>query len=307
MAQVHFGVSGSVAPLPSERDQNFLIQDGPGGSVVLKIANAGEERVTLEAQNAAMEWVAHRDPSIRVPRVRLAQNGGAVVEIEGPTGRHLVRLLTYVPGATLASMAPHSPRMLQSLGWCLGRLSAALNGFSHPGARRALYWDLATAADLIARHVGAVPAGAQRSVLERLLARFETELPPALARLRRSVIHNDANDHNVLVDGDGRVVGLVDFGDMVESCTVFDLAVGATYAALGQPDPSGAAATVADAYQDVFGVEPLERALLDQLILLRLCLSVTIAAVQSRQNPHNAYLRVSERAAWAAIERLAIA
>lgn len=210
IAQAHFGVSGSVDPLPSERDQNFLIQDGPGGGVVLKFANAGEERVTLEAQNAAMEWVARHDPSIRVPRVCLAPDGQSIVQADSPAGRHLVRLLTYVPGATLASMAPHSTRMLQSLGWCLGRLAAALSGFTHPGARRTLYWDLAGATGVMARHLSDVAAGARRSLLERLLARFETDLVPALPRLRRSVIHNDANDHNVLVDGDGRVVGLVD-------------------------------------------------------------------------------------------------
>lgn len=94
---------------------------------------------------------------------------------------------------------------------------------------------------------------------------------------------------------------------MVESCTVFDLAVGAAYAALDKPDPLRAAVTVMDAYREVSRVEPPELEILDQLILLRLCLSVTIAAVQSRQNPDNAYLRVSERAAWAAIDRLAIA
>jgi Ser/Thr protein kinase RdoA (MazF antagonist) len=36
-----FGIAGAARPLPSERDQNFVIDAG-GRRFVLKIANAGE-------------------------------------------------------------------------------------------------------------------------------------------------------------------------------------------------------------------------------------------------------------------------
>ena len=41
-----------------------------------------------------------------------------------------------------------------------------------------------------------------------------------------------------------RVAGLIDFGDMVDSATVTDLAIAAAYAMTGKHDPLGAASHV---------------------------------------------------------------
>ena len=86
---------------------------------------------------------------------------------------------------------------------------------------------------------------------------------PCCQDLRQSAIHNDANDYNVLVSGDQSrltgfprdkhptwLFGLVDFGDMVHSFTVGDLAVAIAYAILDKPDPLAAAAQVAAGYHE---------------------------------------------------------
>ena len=41
----------------------------------------------------------------------------------------------------------------------------------------------------------------------------------AIARLPHSVLHADLNDTNLLFEGD-KVVGVLDFGDSIYSCTV---------------------------------------------------------------------------------------
>src|SRR6266545_5188518 len=66
LARDLYGLDAVAAPLPSERDQNFLlISAGDLGTgdlgtarYVLKIANATEDRAMLEAHNAAMAHVA---------------------------------------------------------------------------------------------------------------------------------------------------------------------------------------------------------------------------------------------------------
>ena len=40
IARESFGIDGTAEPLPSERDQNFLLTNGSGARQVLKIANA---------------------------------------------------------------------------------------------------------------------------------------------------------------------------------------------------------------------------------------------------------------------------
>ncbi len=51
------------------------------------------------------------------------------------------------------------------------------------------------------------------------------------------MIHNDANDHNVIVSADRRTVSLIDFGDIVYAPRVCGLAVACAYAMLGQEQP----------------------------------------------------------------------
>jgi Ser/Thr protein kinase RdoA (MazF antagonist) len=114
-----------------------------------------------------------------------------------------------------------------------------------------------------------------------------------VAELRKSVIHGDANDYNVLVEGDS-VVGLIDFGDMVYSYTVGDLAIAVAYVVLGKDDPYAAAAPVIDGYQTEFPLTSEEVEALWPLVRLRLCMSVCIAAHQQAQQPENDYLGISQ-------------
>ena len=56
LAREHFGVDGRASRLTSERDQNFLIEaSSPDRTrIVLKVANAAEDRAMLEAQQRAI-------------------------------------------------------------------------------------------------------------------------------------------------------------------------------------------------------------------------------------------------------------
>ena len=82
---------------------------------------------------------------------------------------------------------------------------------------------------------------------------YATHVLPALPMLRRNVIHHDANDNNVIVreDEEGqRAVGIIDFGDMVYSCVIFELAVGCAYTILDSDDPIADAASVVSGQED---------------------------------------------------------
>jgi Ser/Thr protein kinase RdoA (MazF antagonist) len=113
------------------------------------------------------------------------------------------------------------------------------------------------------------------------------------------VIHNDANDHNVLVSDDARSIsGLLDLGDAVWSAVLNELAVAAAYAALDAPDPLAVIATVARGWDDVLPLSAADRRSLVELVALRLATSVSLSAHQSRLDPDDPYLTISERPAW---------
>jgi len=219
---------------------------------------------------------------------------GEIAEFEG----HFVRLVTYLPGVPLAEIKPHTPGLLHDLGQKLGQLSRALADFDHPSVHRDFHWDLANGNRILNEYSPLIEDAELRELV--LKCRFETE-----TELRRSVIHGDANDYNVLIDPESMTVsGLIDFGDMVYSYTVGDLAIALAYVVLDKDDPQETARDVVNGYASEFVLLDAEREALWPLVRLRLAMSVCIAAYQIRQQPENEYLRISQNAIEKTLPRI---
>lgn len=294
IAEKYFGIQASARELPSERDQNFLLAARDGEKFVLKIANVHEKPAVLEAQNAIMSHLVAQGVEF-CPRVVPALSGEQIATVDD----HLVRVLTYLPGEPLATVESPSRELLHDLGRKLGRLSRALVGFEYVAAHREFHWDLANGPQVIDQF------GPQINTdwLRELVIKYRKNLCLSVAELRRSVIHGDANDYNVLVDRD-RVIGLVDFGDMVYSYTVGELAIAIAYVILGKSDPHVAAMPVIEGYEREFPLTKDERDALWPLVKLRLCMSVCIAAQQQQQQPENEYLGISQKLIAQTLPRL---
>ncbi len=117
-------------------------------------------------------------------------------------------------------------------------------------------------------------------------------------------IHNDANEHNVLVEDDGTVSGLIDFGDVVWTARVCGLAVAGAYAMQGQPDPARAVVPVVRGYHEVTPLREDELAVLFELMRVRLLMSVAMAAKQFAAAPDNDYLLISQSGVSEVLDRL---
>jgi 4-aminobutyrate aminotransferase-like enzyme/Ser/Thr protein kinase RdoA (MazF antagonist) len=307
-----YAIEGSATSLPSERDQNFLIKtqkpDREGGcnneQFVLKIANSEELLEFLELQNQMIGFLGACRIDLEFPRIVPAKTGESVARITDEDGReHFVRLLTWIEGECFAEVQSHRRQLLASLGRALAQMDAALVKFSHPAAHRDFYWDLRNAARA-QELIGFLPDH-RRPLVERFFAEWERI---GWSRLRFSVIHNDANDYNILVRGaepsDCRVTAILDYGDVVHSATVCNLAVALAYVMLGKPNPISAAAQVVAAYHETYPLTESEIEVLYTLAVTRLCCSVCYAAKQTRDVPDNEYLNISNAPAWALLEKL---
>ena len=299
LARELYGLEATAEPLPSERDQNILLTTASSGRFVLKIANALEDRPLLEAQNAAIALVQARESL--GPRVVPTRNGESIASTElSPWTRWLTRLLTYLPGVPLAQVTRHSPALLHDLGRVVARVDRALAAFDHPAVHREFYWDLATGRKTTAALVGHIKDAALRNTVRTLLSECDIYTVPLLAGLPTSVVHNDANDYNVIVSApdpvtrERTVAGLIDFGDMVHSYSVASLAVVIAYAMLDKPDPIAAAVPIIAGYHAERPLREDEIAALFGLISLRLCMSACIAADQTASRPGDPYLAVSQ-------------
>jgi 4-aminobutyrate aminotransferase-like enzyme/Ser/Thr protein kinase RdoA (MazF antagonist) len=303
-----YGLHVSAHLLPGEHDQNFYLRTDTGQEFVLKIAHAQEQEEILDLQNQALVHLETRAPSLMLPRVCPTTDGKLIATVVGTAGNiHFVRLLTYIPGTHFAQANPHTPELLYSLGSTVGALDCTLFDFTHPAAHRMLKWDLQHAS-WIRDYLQYIEQPERRQIVERFLRQFEQEVAPRLPSLRASVIHNDGNDYNVLVNNSNiaprQVISILDFGDMVYTTTICGLAIAATYAMLGKPDPLSAAAHVVRGYHEAFLLSEAELEVLFPLICTRLAVSVTNAAYQRHIDPGNDYLTISEQPAWALLEQL---
>jgi Ser/Thr protein kinase RdoA (MazF antagonist) len=300
VAEREFGLVGGVCALPSERDQNFLITDAGGGKFVLKIANLNDAPDLLEFQNQAMRRVEKVQTACRVQRVIPTRQGLYLTNIHNAKAGsdHCVRVLTWIDGEVLAKSTSRGPALFESIGVGMAKIDAALCDFTHPAMRRVLQWDLRQAG--MARESSALLSVDRRVRVERIFSQWERIDWTAL---RHSVIHGDANDYNVIVAG-GRMVGLLDFGDMVYTATVCDLAVALAYTMLNEKQPLSVAAQVLRAYQRYYPLTGAERQVLFPLILSRLGMSVCYSAHNRARNPSDPYQVVTEAAAWDLLDRL---
>ncbi len=297
-----FGLEAAASALPSERDQNFHFILNRENQFVLKIANSEEALEVLAMQNAAIEVLAGAGTDLTWPTVLPSKSGNQVVPVgSGAGGTYFARLLTWVDGQCLAAARPHSPGLLVSLGRAMAQIDHALGAFFHRAAQRSLYWDLRQAG--AARRHCALLDQSQRALVDPV---FDAWDRIAWDKLPAGLIHGDANDYNVLVDASGaRVVTVLDFGDMVHSAVICDLAIALAYVMLGKPDPIQAAAPVVAAYRQVRPITADEQAALMPLVAARLAMSVCNCAWQTRESPGNEYLTISNREAWALLEMLA--
>ena len=287
-----YGIRGIAEPLPSERDQNFLITADTGEKFVLKIFNPGEWKTVAAAQN----WVLkHLSQHVSFCQSVITGRSGLML---GNWHGQWVRLLTYLPGVPLAEIRPHTSGLLHNLGRKLGQLTHALADFDHYAVHRDFHWDLANGNRVVSEYAELVADNRLRELV--LKCRFEPD-----HGLRRSVIHGDPNDYNVLVDPDSMTVsGLIDFGDMVYSYTVADLAIAIAYVVLGADDYKEAAREVIGGYESEFTLLDEERDALWPLVRLRLAMSVCLAAHQRQQQPENEYLGISQKAIEETLPRI---
>lgn len=277
----HWGLYGIFSPLTSERDLNFRL-DADHGRFVVKIANRAEPRGQTRFQNRALRHIAAHDGDLPVPRVVAAKDGRDDAIL--PSG-HMMRVITWLDGTPL-HMARRGAAQRAALAQGLARLTIALQGFDDPAADHLLLWDIKNAARLRPL-LPLVPDTDLRAICDAVLDRFDA-LAPALAGLRQQVVHSDLNPHNLLVapDDPDRLAGIIDFGDMVKTPVICDLAVACAYQ-IDRAAPLASLVDFAAAYHRINPLTATERDMLFDLTATRMVTTVAITGWRAAEYPEN--------------------
>jgi len=326
----HWGLELAAPPkeLVSYDDVNFLCTVSAGSqqrNFTLKVHNGVESRnlPVIEAQNAIMVHLS--DCGVVCPVPQPSISGSSFVEVPlrtveweaaGLPGATkplmVVRLLSWVEGGTLCD-AQGSETLLEEAGRFLGGVSSSLVTFHHDACSRKHAWDLQHAMDLckFTRHI---PDAGKRGLVEGVLSKFASRVLPVAQELPSAVIMGDFNDANIIVATGDHVAGIIDFGDIVRTWRVNEVAIAMAYAMLtprrgpvaGAIEP-GSAEGGAQSGTSRMGVEgaiavlrgfsrtfseltDTEVSLLEILPACRLACSFTLGMYSYSQNPTNQYL-----------------
>jgi len=300
-----YGLEGDLSPLVSERDANFRIRTKQVGSFVLKLANAGEDPGDIDFQIRALMHIEERDPELQVPRVVPTKTGDLLTTVKSPDGSsHAVHMLTFLPGTSMATISG-TPALWRSLGETIARMNLALRGFFHSHGRRAIPWDITRCTDLRPHTVHISDPTARRNI-ETIMDHMAAVALPKLNSMRHQVIHADANPDNALADPNqlDKIVGIIDFGDMIYAPIITDLAIATTASILVDQDLERLSALVSG-FDSIMPLEEQEIDLLYDLILARRALTAIIIAWRKVVTPDQpAYLQDWEQPVWEAIANL---
>src|SRR5258707_6796167 len=127
LARKLYGLEAAARALPGEYDDNFhlttnesLTPTRPGSTdghaFVLKVMHPAREHSFIDLQCQALRHLAEHAPQLPLPRVTPNRSGELFSSISAAGGStRLVWLLTFLNGAVLAEVHPHSPELLGDL------------------------------------------------------------------------------------------------------------------------------------------------------------------------------------------------
>ena len=301
-----YGLQAELEQLVGEWDLNFKATASNGKEYIVKVMRKGCEEGLIALQCATLFHLENTTKEILLPNVVLTKNQQPYAKLIVDGAERLLWVLTYCSGTLLAKYSPHSSKLMYSFGTSIAHLTNGLEGFNHPAMKRNHYWELTKSKEVqpLTVHI----QGAAKEQAKTVFKQFEEVVYAKLIELPHSVIHNDANDYNVLVNetvmGEARVNAIFDFGDMSYQPTICELAVALAYAVLDKERPLQVCGEFLKGYTAIRSLLEAEIEILLDLIKTRLAVSIATSSYRQIKDPDDPYITLSQAPAKKALDRL---
>lgn len=285
-----WNITGEVVQLPGERDLNFKISSDR--DYVFKVYEESSDSAALLAiQDRVLTALSNKFPD-QIPTPISSKSGETTI----PHGGRLLRLLSYLPGDLWAESGNIVNETLLDLGRTIGKVDKelaklSLNTRELAILNRPFIWNMLQVAS-ITSWSSKIRDSVIRDRVVNLIEHQTKNTQAKLLTLPRQLIHNDANDWNIVI-GD-QTLGIIDFGDMIHAPKIVGLAIAGAYIAMKAEDPTKAIAQVVRGYHSVNPLSSEELEILFDLVKLRVASSIANAALQTATDPENDYLSVSQ-------------
>ncbi|MEA1878235.1 MAG: aminotransferase class III-fold pyridoxal phosphate-dependent enzyme [Bacteroidota bacterium] len=295
-----YDLSGHLTEMVAYEDLNYRLETPDGKKFVVKITMNPDERDFALSQNQVLLDLSGN----LIPKPLPTKSGNYHVDITISGVSRPLRVLSYIEGDFLGEVKPDIA-FFSNFGNMLGHLNRELESMANPVLKcHSHEWDLARFQELKPLADFVSDPEIKRLVLFFFM-RHREEVIPVYHQLPKGLIHSDANEWNVLVEGqkaEGKgqkgkgpftIKGLIDFGDMVYSARVHEIAIALAYSLNADNTPVTCAGKFVGGYNHVNPLSQLEISLLYYLIAARLSTIIVQAARKSHEQPNSEYHQIS--------------
>ncbi len=277
-------------------NRKYLISGKNNSHYILKVYTDIQELQLAKEEERIIRAIAGK-LSFNIPETILNTDKEAFTE----TGEGTYRLQVYLDGQFLSEIRA-SGGLLFELGEYAGLLDKELSALSSDkiSARR-LFWDLQYTHHSLDK-IKYIPDPKGRKIVQYYLNSFRDKVLPEIHKLRRSLIHGDLNNDNILVKNN-KISGIIDFGDISESCLINEVAIASCYLMMKSDRPFKDVLEFIKGFHSKTALLKEEILHLPDLITSRICISLCNSAEKSANGLASDYTLVSEKAAWKLLYR----
>ena len=216
-----------------------------------------------------------------------------IIQINGTS--KIYRLLSYLKGKFLGEIN-QTKEIIASFGKSLAKLNKRLLDWNDIHIKsRQLEWDMQHYV-ISKNYLNEISSTKVRKIIHYFMNQYEENVVPFFLDLRKSTIHNDANNWNILFIGND-VSGVIDFGDISYSHLINELAISISYTCFNKENPLEWAIAFLESYNHIFPLEKKEIEVLYYSIAMRLCISISNSNHYQKLNPDNKYISISQKPA----------
>tara|TARA_X000000950_G_scaffold164605_1_gene201176 strand:- start:227 stop:1204 length:978 start_codon:yes stop_codon:yes gene_type:complete len=294
--KVHYDVEGKIAFYPSDRDQIILIEAN-NNKYILKVYNFFEDLHNVQLQIKALNHILCSNFPFEIP---IPIQG--LKFIEHLDKKYNSCMFSFIDGSLLHEFDGNT-KHLKKMGQLIGSLSKALCDFKHHGRSNNFPWDIQNI-NFLKNKIKHIKNIEDAQILKDFILKYETNVIPVITKIRKSFVHNDGNNNNIILNSKSEVKGIIDFGDMTRSLTVCEPAVCISYIGQNSENPLESIKEFLNGYLSIYDLNKYESNCIPYLVCIRLSISVTMAAWRKKLFPNNKYLTISEKPAWAFIHFL---
>ena len=280
-----------------ELDLTYRVESS-AGRLAVKVRDAVNPSLDFELR----VLVALADAGLPAPAMRPTIDGSDRCEGNGV----VVWVTNWIDGVPWAEIAHRPAPLLRDLGRTAFQAARALGSLEHAAAMRTHHWDLRAAGESLRRHANEASSPLHAHIVEDALNSFDSRVAPRLDALPSGVVHQDLNDHNILVEsrpGAPTIVGLLDPGDALYSVVVSELAVAVAYAMLREAQPLDAAVEVVSGWCEDGSLSQDEVECIFPMAVARLCVNATTWAHRGALGQAE-YADARSQHTWTTLERL---